>query len=61
MRVNKEDKQRVSLWISTKLNERLECDSEKYGVTKSDIIRVAIVDYLRRADSLGLPFSDSEC
>lgn len=55
MRVEKEDKQRISLWISTIQNERLERDSAKYGVTKSDIIRVAIMDYFRKADILDIP------
>ena len=59
MRVEKNDKQRISLWISVVLNERLERDSAKYGVTKSDIIRVAILDYFRKADALDLPLFDA--
>ena len=55
MRIEKDWKQRISLWISTIQNERLECDSVRYGVTKSDIIRVAIMDYFRKADALDLP------
>lgn len=60
MRVEKVDKQRISLWISTTQNDRLERDSVKYGVTKSDIIRVAIMDYFRKVDTLDLPFLDYE-
>ena len=50
MRIEVDDKKRISLWISTIMNERLERDSEKYGTSKSDIIRVALVDYYRKAD-----------
>lgn len=54
MRVDVDDKKRISLWISTTMNDRLEHDSEKYGTSKSDIIRVALVDYYRKADILDI-------
>ena len=50
MRVEKENKRRVSLWLSDVMDDRLEQDSKMYGTSKSDIIRVALVDYYRKCD-----------
>lgn len=47
----KADKKRISLWIPTILNERLDYDSKCSGITKSDIIRVALLNYYRGVDS----------
>lgn len=47
----KADKKRISLWIPTILNERLDYDSKCSGVTKSDIVRVALLNYYRGVDS----------
>lgn len=46
----KTDKKRISLWIPTILNTRLDYDSKNSGVTKSDIIRVALLNYYRSID-----------
>ena len=50
MKVDTNDKKRISFWISITMNNRLEADSKIYGTTKSDIIRVALLDYYRKAD-----------
>ena len=52
MRVKTDEKKRINLWISSIIDERLEMDSQNYGTSKSDIIRVALVDYYRKVDEV---------
>ena len=51
MRVNKEDKTKLCLYISNVLNDRLDSDSIRYGITKTALITSMVVEYYRRTDS----------
>ncbi|MBR5268094.1 MAG: hypothetical protein IKU20_07875 [Lachnospiraceae bacterium] len=51
MRVEKENKRRLCVMVSDVMDNRLESDSVKYGISKSDIIRVALIDYYRKVDN----------
>lgn len=46
-----ERKCRISLWIPTIVNDRLDADAKTYGITKTSIITTALIRYYSELDS----------
>ena len=46
---------RLSLHIPTSLYNRIDQDSQKYGVTKTALVQTMIVNYYRSIDSMNTP------
>lgn len=49
--MKREEKKRLSLWISTTLYNRLDSDSKRYGIPKTAIVQTAVANYYRSADA----------
>lgn len=49
----KTDMSRLSLYVPTVLYNRIDLDSQKYGITKTALLQAMIVDYYRSVDSVG--------
>ena len=49
--IKREEKKRLSLWISTTLYNRLDSDSKRYGIPKTAIVQTAVTNYYRSADA----------
>ena len=50
---------RLALHIPTSLYNRIDQDSQKYGVTKTALVQTMIVNYYRSIDSMNTPNGQS--
>lgn len=46
----KKPKARLSLWVPQEFYDRLEADSNRYGITKTAMVQNMILDYYRALD-----------
>lgn len=51
MRIKKENKRRLCIIVSDILDNRLEHISIEFGVSKSDLVRIALMEYFYKIDN----------
>lgn len=56
------NKRRLNVIIPAKVYDRIDAESNEYGITKSSIISTALVEHYKRIDSLHTPVGkDAGC
>ncbi len=58
--MKKTEMSRLSLYIPTVLYNRIDSDSQRYGITKTALLQTMIVNYYRMADSSAVKISASD-